>query len=572
MTTKPLRVLIVEDSEDDAELLLRELRRGGYAPDYERVETHQAMDEALSRQSWDLIVSDYAMPQFNGLQALTLARDMGRDIPFIILSGTIGEEIAVEAMRAGAHDYVMKGKIARLLPAIERELRDVCVRQERRKANEVIHRLAYTDQITNLPNRIRFRELVHEAITAGLQEQVSAALLLLDLDHFKDVNDTLGHDRGDSLLMQVGLRLRSALFVSDVIARLGGDEFGILLPRLANSGDIKTVVKKIHDCLELPFIIDGIPLVVETSIGVAIMPEHGDNADQLLQRADVAMYQAKQLANDYTVYTLETDMHSHERLGLMAGLRAAIEQAQLVLHFQPKLELKSGCIVGKEALVRWRHPHLGLIPPDKFIGAAERTGLIWPLTEWVLIDALTHCQVTWDGGTRLRLSVNLSARSLHDSRLPKLIKKALDAARAQPELLTLEVTESAIVLDPIRALGNLCKLSDMGIRLSIDDFGTGYTSLSSIKRIPVNEIKIDKSFVTNMLTDKKDAMIVRTVIDFGHNFGLSVVAEGVESKEVFEALAALGCDEVQGYYISKPLSYESLKSWLSASAYKIGLT
>ena len=568
--TTPLRVLIIEDSENDTELLLRELRRGGYAPEYERVETPEGLVDALARQSWDLVISDYVMPCFNGLQALKLTQEKGIDIPFILVSGAIGEDVAVAAMKAGAHDYLMKGNLARLLPAIARELREVGIRQERHHTEETIHRLAYIDAITGLPNRVRFHELVQEAVVAAQCEQRPIALLLLDLDRFKDVNDTLGHDRGDSLLQQVGLRLRSALFEHDVVARIGGDEFGILLPRLTTSDDVQQVIKNLHACLEVPFMIDGIPIVVETSIGVATMPEHADNTDTLLQRADIAMYQAKQMASDYTVYAPEFNPHSPERLGLMAELRDAIQQNQLVLHFQPKLALKSGRIVGTEALVRWQHPRLGLVPPDQFIVAAEQTGLIAPLTRWVLIDALSHCQGARREGIRLRVSVNLSARSLHDPHLPKMIADALAATGAEPGQLMLEVTESAIVLDPKRAEQTLVALSSMGIGLSIDDFGTGYTSLSSIKRLPINEIKIDKSFVTNMLTDKKDEMIVRSVIDLGHNFGLTVVAEGVETKEVLDALTALGCDEAQGYFISKPQAWEPLKNWLSTSPYKIG--
>ena len=567
---KSLHVLIIEDSENDTELLLRELRRGGYAPEFERVETPEGLDDALSRQSWDLIISDYAMPRFNGLQALKLVQEKGIDIPFIIVSGSIGEDIAVAAMKAGAHDYLMKGNLARLLPAIERELREVRVRQGRRQADETIHRLAYTDPLTGLPNRIRFRELVQETIVIAQREQRSIALLLMDLDHFKDVNDTLGHVRGDNLLLQVALRLRSVLFAPDVIARLGGDEFCILLPKLAAIDDVRLVINKLHDCLAAPFMIDGIPIVVETSIGVATMPEHADNADTLLQRADIAMYRAKQMASDFAVYTPEFNPHSHGRLGLMAELRDAIEQNQLLLHFQPKVNLKSGRIVGNEALVRWQHPRLGMILPDQFILAAEQTGLIGPLTRWVLIDALSRCQGMSHEDMRLRVSVNLSARSLHDPQLPKMIVDALEVTGAKPDRLMLEVTESAIVLDPKRAEENLVALSRMGVGLSIDDFGTGYTSLASIKHLPVNEIKIDKSFVTHMLTDKKDAMLVRTVIELGHNFGLTVVAEGVETKEVMDALTALGCDEVQGYFISKPQACNSLQSWFSASSYKIG--
>ena len=565
---KPLRVLIIEDSENDTELLLRELRRGGYVPEFKRVETPDEMNEALSMQSWDIVISDYAMPRFNGLQALKILQEKDIDIPFIIISGSIGENVAVEAMRAGAHDYLMKNNLARLLPAIERELREVHVRQGRRQADETIHLLAYTDSVTGLPNRVRFRKLAQEALLAGQREHHSTALLLMDLDNFKDVNDTLGHARGDNLLLQVAQRLRSTLFVPDVVARLGGDEFGILLPRIAASSDVGFVVKKLHDCLKNAFMIDGIPIAVETSIGVATMPEHADNLDMLLQRAEIAMYRAKQMASDYAVYEPEFNPYSLEKLGLMAELRDAIEQDQLLLHFQPKVELGSNRITGTEALVRWQHPRLGLIPPDKFILAAEQTGLINPLTRWVLINALRCHQKVGPNGKYQRVSVNLSARSLHDPQLPKMIEEVLSATAAKPDQLMLEVTESAIVLDPKRAKENLVALSHMGVLLSIDDFGTGYTSLSSIKHLPINEIKIDMSFVTNMLMDKKDAMLVRTVIDLGHNFGLTVVAEGVETKEVLDALANLGCDEAQGYFISKPQAYEILEKWYSTSAYK----
>ena len=566
----PLRILIVEDSEADAELLLRELRRGGYAPEFERVETPEGLDAALTRQSWDLVVSDYAMPRFNGLQALKLTQEKGLDIPFIIVSGSIGEDVAVAAMKAGAHDYLMKDNTARLLPAIARELREARMRQERRQSEETIHRLAYIDPITGLPNRVRFREQVRQAIEEAKKQRHPLALLHLNLEHFREINDTLGHNRGDSLLQQVGMRLRSALFTPDVVARLGADEFGILLPRLAAIDNVRHIIKKIQDCLEAPFTIDGIPIAVEASLGVATMPEHADDADTLLQRADIAMHQAKQMASGYAVYAPEYDRHSPERLGLMAELRDAIEHDQLLLHFQPKVELKTGCIVGIEALVRWQHPRLVLLPPDKFILAAEQTGLIGPLTRWVLIHALNHCVQARREGIQLRVSVNLSARSLHDPHLPELVEEALKATGAEPGQLTLEITESAIVLDPKRAEDTLVTLSRLGAWISIDDFGTGYTSLASIKHLPVNEVKIDKSFVLGMLTANSDAMIVRSVIDLGHNLGLRVVAEGVETKEMFDAVAALGCDEAQGYFISRPQECEALKSWFPTSSWKIG--
>jgi len=565
----PLRILIIEDSEADTELLLRELRRGGYAPEYERVETPEGLDAALDRQSWNLIVSDYAMPRFNGLQALKLTQEKGVDIPFIIVSGSIGEDVAVAAMKAGAHDYLMKGNTARLLPAIARELREVHIRQERHQAEETIQRLAYIDPVTGLPNRVRFREQVNQAVKKAKKHCHPLAVLHINLERFREINETLGHDRGDNLLHQVGLRLRGTLFTPDVVARLGADDFGILLPRLAAIDDVQHVIRKLQNCLEAPFPVDGIPISVEASFGVAILPEHADDADTLLQRADIAMYRAKKKASGFANYSPEYDRRSPERLGLMTELRDAIEGDQLLLHFQPQVEIKTGCIVGTEALVRWQHPRLGLLAPDKFIVAAEQTGLIGPLTRWVLIDALTHCQRVHCQGIHLRVSVNLSARSLHDPHLPGLIEEVLKITGAEPSRLTLEITESAIVLDPVSAKENLAALNHMGTRLSIDDFGTGYTSIASLKHLPVSEIKIDKSFVLGMLASSSDAMIVRSVIDLGHNLGLRVVAEGVETREMLDALAALGCDEAQGYFISKPLSCEALDNWFPTAPWKL---
>ena len=568
--TKPLHALIVEDSENDTELLLRELRRGGYDPVHARVETPETMQAALIDRPWDIVFSDFTMPHFNAFDALALLRNTGLDLPFIIVSGTIGEDRAVTAMKAGAHDYILKGNLKRLVPAVERELREARMRQERSQAEAAIHHLAYTDPVTNLPNRALFREQVQQAVETGQRTGHPVALLLMDLERFREVNNTLGHHRGDHLLQQVGQRLRSALFDTDVVARLGGDEFGILLQRLAATDDVRHVIKKLQDCLEAPFMIDRIPIAVEASVGVSMMPNHADDADTLLQRADIAMYHAKQMATGYAVYAPEYNRHSPERLGLMAELRDAIEGDQLLLHFQPKVEIDTGRIVGTEALVRWQHPNsLALLMPDKFILAAEQTGLIGPLTRWVLIDALSQWQGARHQSIHLLVSVNLSARLLHDPRLPELVENALKTTGAEPEQLMLEITESAIVLDPKRAQETLVALSRMGVSLSIDDFGTGYTSLASIKRLPVNEIKIDKSFIAGILTDEKDAMIVRSVIELGHNLGLTVVAEGVETKEVYDFLASLDCDEAQGYFICRPQACESLISWFSASPWKI---
>ncbi|HSH72847.1 MAG TPA: EAL domain-containing protein [Methylophilaceae bacterium] len=568
---KSLHALIVEDSEDDTLLLLNELKKGGYDPIYIRVETAHDMLAELTNKTWDIVYSDFTMPKFSAFDALALLHSTGQDVPFIIVSGTIGEDRAVNAMKAGAHDYILKGNLKRLIPATERELREALVRQEHRIADETIHQLAYIDPVTQLPNRARFHELIDEAIANIGNQKNSIALLLMDLDRFKDVNDTLGHDRGDILLKQVGVRLKSVLFEPDVVARIGGDEFGILLPHLTFPDDIKIVIKKLFDVLSSPFIIDGVPISVEASIGVAALPEHADNPHNLLQRADIAMYYAKKLASNFAIYEPKFNRHSPEQLGLMAELREAIDQGQLVLHYQPKLDIKSGRIIGLEALVRWNHPRLGLLYPDRFIFAAEHTGLIAPLTGWVLKEAMTFIRKLSQNGCQLRVSVNLSARSLHDARLLEMIENVLKMTESSPKQLMLEVTESAIVLDPLSAEATLIELSRLGLSLSIDDFGTGYTSLASIKRLPIDEIKIDKSFITNMLSDYKEAMIVRSVIELGHNLGLTVVAEGIESRNVMETLTTLGCDEIQGYYVCKPKASEDLLAWFSCSSWEIGI-
>ncbi len=566
--SKPLRALVIEDSDDDTELLLRELQRGGYAPDHARVETPEAMSRELAARTWDIVFSDFTMPNFNAFDALSLLRSTGIDIPFIIVSGTIGEDRAVTAMKSGAHDYILKDNLKRLIPAVERELREARVRQARIEAEKTIHRLAYQDPITSLPNRTRFRDFVEEAVAKSAQNSHLVGLLLMNLDRFREVNDTLGHGLGDQLLQQVGLRLRGALFAPDVVARLGGDEFGILLPRLAAAGDVEFVIKKIQDFLQAPFMIGGIPIAVEASIGVAMVPEHASDAGTLMQRADIAMYRAKQMASGYALYTQEFDSHSPERLGLMAELRDAIGNDQLLLHFQPKVAIKTGQIIGSEALVRWQHPRHGLLMPDHFITTAERTGLMEPLTDWVLTDALTRCTAAQEEGINLRVSVNLSARTLHSPHLTESVERALKTTGADPTKLTLEITESAIMLDPAGAENTLANLSGMGIRLSIDDFGTGYTSLASIKRLPVDEIKIDKSFVFGMLSDQRDAMVVRSIIELGHNLGHTVVAEGVETREMYDFLASMDCDEAQGYFISRPQTCKALEKWLAVSSWK----
>ncbi|NKE73778.1 putative bifunctional diguanylate cyclase/phosphodiesterase [Candidatus Manganitrophus noduliformans] len=437
-------------------------------------------------------------------------------------------------------------------------LRDII---EHKHAEEMLQLMAHCDSLTGLPNRTRFRDLLRQAVLAGQYENKSVALLLMDLDQFKEVNDTLGHDRGDLLIQHVGRRLKEVLRPTDTVARLGGDEFALILP-LAEAGHATLVASKVLKALEEPFEIEGLPIAVELSLGIALYPEHGSNADSLIQRADVAMYAAKRSGSGYTLYTPEQDPHSPRRLALAGELRHAIDGNQLLLHYQPQVNMQTGRITGVEALVRWQHPQYGIVPPDQFILPAERTGLIKPLTQWVLKEALRQSRDWNQKGLPFNMAVNLSARNLHDSQLPDRIAELLEVNGMAPSFLELEVTESAIMQDQMCAKEILTRLSKMGIRLSIDDFGTGYSSLN---HHPVNAIKIDRTFVRDMTENQNNAVIVRSIIDLGHNLGLEVIAEGVENHETWNRLLALGCDAAQGYYMSPPVSAQEIPCWMKES-------
>lgn len=558
----PLRVLIVEDSEDDAALLVRELRRGGYDVEFERVDTAPAMRASLSR-SWDLIVSDYTLPHFNGLAALDLWKNAGLDIPFLIVSGSIGEETAVAAMKAGANDYLMKDNLSRLVPAIRRGLAEAHGRRERRRAEETIHQLAYYDVLTKLPNRTLLRDQLQHAIRSGQEEHTPVALLLMDLDRFKEVNDTLGHPHGDRLLEQIGPRIQAVLHASETIARLGGDEFAVVVPA-ADARRATLIAEKILRAIEEPFTIEGLPLAIEASIGVALAPDHGVDPDRLIQCADVAMYLAKAKRSGYMIYQPDLDQHSPRRLALFGELRHAIDRKQLFLLYQPKIDLPSGRLIGVEALIRWDHPEHGVIPPDEFIPVAERSGLIKPLTLWVLESALGQCRAWHQAGLPLSVAVNLSARNLHDLELPEQVAGQLRASGVAPSRLELEITESVVMSDPSRAMDVLTRLSALGAKLSIDDFGTGYSSLGYLKRLPVHQLKIDKSFIIDLARNTGDTVIVRSTIELAHNLGLTVVAEGVETPEVRRKLIELGCDSAQGYGIGRPMAADDVVRWRAA--------
>ena len=423
------------------------------------------------------------------------------------------------------------------------------------------------DALTGLPNRTLLFDSLERAIETARKDETIVALMLMDLDRFKEVNDTFGHHFGDALLKQVSFRVQNQLHDNDVVARLGGDEFAIVLPNAADMNDVSAAARRILNTLEQPFVIEGQVLDVGASIGIALFPEHGADARNLLRRADVAMYTAKQQQTGYSFHRDEMETRSPDQLALVVELRGAVERDELELHYQPKLHLRSGLMTRAEVLMRWRHPQRGLLSPVHFIPMAERTGLIRSMTDWLLDRVLRQVREWQDHGAPVHVAVNISARSLLDQTLPAKIQRKLDEWNVDPRFLKIEITESSIMADPAHALAILSMLQSMGVRLSIDDFGTGYSSLTHLRELPVDEIKIDKSFVIGMTRNEADASIVRTVVDLAHNLGKQVCAEGVEDRETWQMLTELGCDLAQGYWIGKPMNGEALMAWLKETSW-----
>ena len=437
------------------------------------------------------------------------------------------------------------------------------IQQLRQEIAEKEHQASH-DALTGLANRSRFSTLVSDAIGRAGPYEETLGVMLLDLNRFKEVNDTLGHHVGDLLLTQVAERLREVLRSADVIARLGGDEFCVLLSA-ADTNDCIGAADRTREALEQPFHLAGLELFVGASVGIAMYPEHADRPELLLQRADVAMYAAKRSHVNCVVYESELDEHSHQSLALAAALRAALEARELQVHYQPKADVTTGRVVGVEALVRWIHPERGFVPPEEFIPLAEHTGLINALTEQVFDQSIAQLQRWHDAGRHIGVAVNVAAATILTTDFVDGLRARLDRANLPRHSLTLEITESQVMADPARAAAVLEALRGAGVRVSIDDFGTGYSSLSQLKRLPVDELKIDRSFVFTMCSDPDDAVIVRSTIELAHNLGLHVVAEGVEDAATWDELARLGCDLAQGYFLSRPVPAADLNTWLEST-------
>jgi diguanylate cyclase (GGDEF)-like protein/PAS domain S-box-containing protein len=679
---KPLRVLLIEDTEEDATLLAHELRHGGFEPDLLRVQSAGAMRDALGSRTWDVVISDFAMPSFTGLEALAVLQATGIDLPFILVSGTIGEEVAVEAMRAGAHDYVMKAKLQRLPLAVERELREAEARAAHRRtektllalrkavdslpvgvtitgvdgaifytnpAEHLLHgyapdellgregralvpaefarpltveqmknlrtwkrerlnvrkdgtafpaqlisdvvldasgeplgivticedisdrklveqqlfRHAFYDDLTGLPNRVLFLERLGRALTRSRGRSESLyAVLYLDLDRFKLVNDGLGHHVGDQLLVAIARRLEQCLRPSDTVARLGGDEFTILVDDLKDAQGATQLAERVQAELALPFTFAGQQVYTSASIGIALGGHGYHRHEDVLRDADIAMYRAKAMGKArYQLFDSAMHLHALSLLQLETDLRRAVERNEIILHYQPIVSLATGTVTGFEALARWLHPQRGLILPDDFIPLAEETGLILPLGRALMRDACRQLRRLEDG--RLTMSVNISARQLTHGDLLEVVEEALEGL--SPDRLKLEVTESAIMGNAETAVAVLLDLRARGIEIQIDDFGTGYSSLSYLQKLPVNTLKIDRSFVGRIDEAGERAEIVESIIALARSLDLEVIAEGIETERQLSRLRALRCDRGQGYFWGPAMPADALASFLRTS-------
>ncbi|MBI4985962.1 MAG: GGDEF domain-containing response regulator [Rhodocyclales bacterium] len=567
MQERQIRMLVVEDSEDEAFLLYSELNARGVKLDWQRVDNGLDLSAALAERDWDIIICDHNMPGFDSGAALQILKHSGKDIPFIIYSGQISDQQAVLAMHEGVQDYIAKGNYARLMPVIERELKNAAARTAVREADDRIQELAYYDGLSNLPNQSLFCARVTEWILDADKRGKPACgtVIYLDLDRFLRINTSFGYDTGSEILRQVAQRLAQRLPAEGMLARLTGDAFGVFLPDLILADGLVASRQWFKEIFDQAFEKDGVELYITASVGIARLPDDGSEIYELLMNAETAMAYAKRLGgNGCQFYRRDMNANSGERVAMEADLRHAVERNELLLHYQPCIAAGSGRTVGMEALVRWQHPVRGLIPPDRFIPIADESGLIVDIGEWVLRRACEQGKVWQDQGYDFYLAVNVSAVQFGQPRLLEVVRRLLAETGFSPEALQLEITESVLMQDAESAIGMLRAFKGMGVRISVDDFGTGYSSLSYLKRFPIDILKIDKSFVRDLPEDEEDAAIVRAIIALAHSLRLTTVAEGVETAAQLEFLRSERCDRFQGYFLSHPIDVEAIGRRLAA--------
>jgi diguanylate cyclase (GGDEF)-like protein len=569
-------ILIVDD-----ELSIRKMMRAMLCESYECATVGSAEEALLLLQAekkYELVISDINLGGMSGLEMIPQVKAIAPDTVVMMISGEQTIESAIEALRDGAFDYIMKPfDYQHVETAVRRALEHHALltakrRHEthleelvRQRTAELKH-LAYHDALTDLPNRILFEDRLMQALILAERNRQTLGVLFLSLDGFKNVHDTLGHAIGDRLLQKVAERLRSSAHKGETVARFEGDEFALLLTQIGGTEgeDVVEVIFQINESLDLPFTIDHHELFITVSIGISLYPDDGTDAQTLLKNADAALYRAReQGGNNYQFYTADLNAKAMKRLTLENSLRRALERSEFEVYYQPVLDINIRKIVGMEALLRWHHPELGLVQPVEFIPLAEDTGMIMPIGEWVLRTACTQSKSWQEAGfAPLALAVNLSARQFQQPHLSDVIGQILQETGLDPRDLELELTESSIMKNAESAVQTLGELKAMGIKIAIDDFGTGYSSLGYLKRLPIDTLKIDRSFVSELTTDPDDAALVMAIITLAHNLRLKVVAEGVDSEEQLSFLHLLRCDEWQGNLCSKPVPAEAFAELL----------
>jgi diguanylate cyclase (GGDEF)-like protein len=568
MTETAPRILIVEDNEDDAFLLQMELGRVAADAQFQRVDSQEGLRRALLEGVWDLVICDHSMPQFDSDRALRITQELAGDLPFVIYSGHIDEGNALEALRCGAQDFIDKHDPARLLPVVERELRNSTMRRAKREADSSLVRLSNYDSLTRLPNRRSLEEVMGAALAHAGAQDLCPALLVLDLDRFMRINDSFGYDVGDQLMRDVAARLQEGAGTGAYVARLGEDEFAVFLPRNRDPANGVAAGERIERAFAHPFQLQGQDQYVSFSIGLARYPDHGRDPATLLKNAESAMFRAKVRGGSrIQIYDRGISHSVGYRLKLENALRGVIARKELSLLYQPIVDLASGRVVATEALVRWSHPEFGTVLPDQFIPLAEEVGLIIEIGEWVLLEACTQTQRWREAGhAGLKVAVNISAEQFHDPAIAERIPLVLAQSGLDPAALELEITESVAMRDAAPAVAILKALKAHGVKIAIDDFGTGFSSLSYLKRFPIDILKIDKSFVRALPEGEEDAAIVRMIAALGHTLGLTLHAEGIETEAQRDFLVKVGCHRAQGYAIAKPLVAAALEAFLVAPA------
>ena len=556
--TDEMRVLLIEDDEDDYFLtkeLLADIFGRHLVLDW-MSDWQLALEHVLEGRH-DVVIVDYRLGARNGLELVREAVHLGCGAPFIVLTGEGNREIDLEAMRAGATDYLVKGEIT--APLLDRAIRYAI---ERRKSERHLAELAQIDQLTGLANRYRFREFLDRSIALACRQRSIVALMLIDLNRFKAVNDTYGHAAGDLLLKEIAGRLRRCVRSSDLVARLGGDEFTIVMTDVEDLTSLGNTAEKLLAAVRRPVHIGSCEVEVGASIGIAHYPNDADCADSIIVSADTAMYAGKDLqGGSFHFYTPEMHERAIFRLELERNLRRAISEDQLALFFQPQVDLHSGYLLGFEALLRWYHPEFGLVEPSEFIALAEESSLILPIGEWVLKTACEQLAAWRDAHMpEVHIAVNFSARQFQDDGLLDLVRTTLACYDLPARLLEIEITESDILQKPDEANRLLARFSDLGIRVALDDFGTGYSSLNHLRAFPGAIIKIDRSFIRDIETSASNRAIVQSLIAMAHDLEMKVVAEGVENMAQLHYLQTRNCDIVQGYLISKPIPASAIGS------------